>query len=141
MQAVADLLSLAEHLESVQEPWAVSMQARLERLLDGEEPAKALGLRSARGRRRWRTVTALERRNAILREVAAKFYPGKRESRQADEIARELRRYAASAWRWDRDKADCPYPDDSLKSYLWLILSEIDNALSDQRIRKILVTS
>jgi hypothetical protein len=139
--AVSDLLRLAEHLDTVREPWAVSLSARLERLLDGEDPARALGLRSTRGRRRWRTVNAIQRRNAILRTIAAEFFPDMKPARQGQEIARELRRYAATGWRFDQDKAACPHPEDSLRAHFWLLMRESGTGLSARRIRKILATS
>ena len=51
-EAVRDLISLAEHLQTVvPEPWAVSIAARLDRVLAGEDVAAALGLKPTRGRR------------------------------------------------------------------------------------------
>jgi hypothetical protein len=138
MQHVADLIALAEHVSRLDEPWAGPMSARLDRLLAGHDPAEALGLKPKRGQRRWHTVTRIDQRDEMLRQAAMRFFPGMAPSRQAEEIARALKRYAASSWRYDQLKADCPHPNDTLKAMLWLVLRHVDNALSARRVRKIL---
>ncbi|WET72894.1 hypothetical protein [Rhizobium croatiense] len=139
---IEDVINLVEHLERVPESWARNIAARLNRFVSGEtdDVALALDLKVARGKRPFRVVSDFAARNAAIREAVEKFFPGLKPKQQADALAVALQRYAASAWRIDRQKQTCPYKASDLHSALWLILTRFDNPLSAERIRKILVT-
>lgn len=138
-----DLIDVVEHLDRLQEPWALKVATRLNRFVSGEttDVAAALDLKIPRGKRGWRTVSRVEARNAAIREAVEKFFPALKPKQQADELAVALRRYEASAWLADWQKETCPYKASDLHAALWLILTRVDHALSARRIRKILATS
>jgi hypothetical protein len=50
----------------------------------------------------WWHRDALARRDALLRELAERFYPGLNRAAQARAICSAGRRYAATGWRRDR---------------------------------------
>ncbi|TBY67274.1 hypothetical protein E0H46_18985 [Rhizobium leguminosarum bv. viciae] len=139
---LADLMDVVEHLDRLLEPWARNVATRLNRFVSGEtsDVAAALDLKQPRGKRAWRTVSETEARNAAIRETAQKFFPALKPKQQADELAIALRRYSASAWRFDQRMEKCPYKAGDLNAALWLILTRVDHALSAERIRKIVVT-
>jgi hypothetical protein len=137
-----DIINLAEYLDQVPEPWARNVASGLNRFVSGEtrDVAAALDLKQPRGKRGWRTVSLLEARNAAIREAAANFFPALKPKQQADALAIALKRYSASAWRFDQRMEKCPYKLGDLNAALWLILTRVDHAVSAERIRKILVT-
>lgn len=139
---IEDVISLVEHLDLVQERWARNISAGLNRFLSGEtdDVGAALDLKVARGKRRWRGASVFAARDAAIREAAETFFPALKPSQQADELATALRRYAASTWRTDRQKQECPYKANDIRAALWLILTRVDHPLAARRIRKILAT-
>ncbi|MCJ9695148.1 hypothetical protein MOV76_26480 [Rhizobium sp. PRIMUS64] len=138
-----DVISLVEHLDRVPTSWARNMAARLNRFVSGEtdDVAAALDLKTARGKRGWRSASLVAARDAAIREAAETFFPALKPSQQAKELAAALLRYQASAWCIDQRQQNCPYKASDLHAALWLILTRVDFALSAERIRKILVTS
>lgn len=68
----------------------------------------ALDLAPLPGAAAWWTDEAIEARDAALRGLAARFYPGRRVAGQAYKIERLAARYATSAWRFDRDRSEMP---------------------------------
>ncbi len=68
----------------------------------------ALDLAPMPGAAAWWTDEAIEARDAALRDLAARFYPECRVASQAFQIARLSLRYAASAWRFDRESDATP---------------------------------
>jgi hypothetical protein len=79
----------------------------------------ALGLRVDPGQRRPATRLRLAKRDQLLSEAAATFYADLSSSAQASSLAKDLARYAASAWRHDRSQQRCPYPAGTLHCLLW----------------------
>ncbi len=69
---------------------------------------EALGLRFARGGVPWWLEEAMRKRDAALRELAARFHGGCSVSTQARAIRTAAIRYAAAAWRRDRDSEAMP---------------------------------
>ena len=81
---------------------------------------EALGLIFPRGGIPWWREEANRTRDAALRALADTFFDEIALAIQAREIWSAARRYAESAWRFDRDKDDMP-PDyaDTQKECLW----------------------
>ena len=81
---------------------------------------EALGLRFAHGGVPWWREEAIRVRDAALRELGERFFPGISPHAQARRVCTLATRYAASAWRHDRDGENLP--DRYLgtaKEYLW----------------------
>ncbi len=81
---------------------------------------EALGLRFAQGGVPWWREEAIRVRDAALRELGERFFPGISPHAQARRVCTLATRYAASAWRHDRDGENLP--DRYLgtaKEYLW----------------------
>lgn len=68
---------------------------------------EAFGLACAPGQLPWWRIEALGRRNVALRALAS-YYPNRTTAEVAFEINRALRKYAASSWRFDREKSVPP---------------------------------
>ena len=69
---------------------------------------EALGLRFPRGGIPWWREEAARKRNAALRELAARFYGKEPVTTQAREVFILSLRYAASAWRHDQKEHTMP---------------------------------
>ena len=115
LTAIARLRRLAAALEVGEQPdlgdgaW---LAERLARYLDGAERGltveTALDLAPMPGQASWWTEEATQARDDALRQMAARFWPERRVAGQAYEIHRAALRYVASAWRFDRGRADMP---------------------------------
>ncbi len=82
---------------------------------------EALGLRFPRGGVPWWLEDAMRKRDGALRELAGRFYSQDRITAQADRIRSLAVRYAASAWRRDRDHDQAPGSYlGTPRHYLWL---------------------
>jgi hypothetical protein len=97
IHALARLRRLVERLPHLGEDGA-QHAAALERFLGGQDFEEVLGLAAG-----WRAVERRSRRDTLIRELAG-HYPGSRYAR-AETIGAELRRYQATAWRYDRRHA------------------------------------
>ena len=60
------------------------------------------------GTNAWWTDLAIETRDAALRTMAIRFWPDRGVASQAYQIERRASRYAASSWRFDRERSDMP---------------------------------
>src|SRR5262249_51803986 len=69
---------------------------------------EAFGLRIARGGIPWWLEEAQRQRDAALRELANRHFTGMSVSAQASGIRSLAVRYAASTWRFDRDRSTLP---------------------------------
>ncbi len=101
---------------------------------------EALGLRFARGGVRWWIEEGMRSRDAALRELAARFYPGKSTTAQAVTIRTMARRFAASNWRIDKLRDEMPaHYAGTPKEYLWSAFkSGARMPLGERRLRIIL---
>ena len=92
----ADLaLWLANSLQCFLEQRAASLNA-------------AFGLKNARGGIPWRTEAQNRARDAAHRVLAQKYFAGLSLSARANHIHQSSVRYAASAWRFDRNHSEMP---------------------------------
>ena len=80
----------------------------------------ALGLKFARGGVPWWMEEAIRERDRALRDLARRLSKGRSIAEQARDIHARALRYAASSWRFDRERADMPsrYRGTS-QEYLW----------------------
>jgi hypothetical protein len=126
------------------------MDARLTRWLgsslrsfleqDARTIEEALGLQAPKGGVPWHLEEALRKRDAALRELAAGFCVSDSVSAQARRIRSWAVRYAASAWRFDRDDDDMPaHYRGTVKALLWLAFkSGARMPISERQLRNIL---
>jgi hypothetical protein len=93
-----------------------------------------------RGHRRPETTAALDRRNALIVETAAKFFPdASSETDAAHRLNQAIDRYACAAWRRERIADVCPSRHDrKINAHCWRILRTIDRVPSARSIRSIL---
>ena len=85
------------------------------------------------------TQLAYTRRDALVRELAGRWYGGSPSDRQRGvEIEALLRRYRGGAdWRRDRTREEISYRD-TPRGYCWEILKAVDVPLGGRQIRRIL---
>ncbi len=69
---------------------------------------EAFGLVFPKGGVPWWREEAMRKRDAALRELARRCHAGHSISAQSRQISRRCDRYAASAWRFDRNREDMP---------------------------------
>jgi hypothetical protein len=69
---------------------------------------EALGLKGAKGGVPWWLEEAIRRRDQALRRLAQCHFPALSVSGQAARIRTSALRYAASAWRFDRERGSMP---------------------------------
>ena len=103
----------------------------------------AFGLRGPQGGVPWWMEDAIRLRDAALRELAERFHHTRSVSAQAQEIRRRALRYAASAWRFDCERAVMPprYRG-TQKECLWRAFKAgAAMPLSERQLRNILACS
>lgn len=101
---------------------------------------EALGLRFARGGVPWWREEAMRRRDAALRELAMRHLANLSVAAQARDIRMLAVRYAASAWRCDRDEKSMP-PRYAGTPREWLWLAFVAGApmpIGERQLRTIL---
>jgi hypothetical protein len=107
LREVARRCLAGEPLDDELSSWlGTSLRDFLERRSGNIEDA--LGLRGPQGGVPWWMEDAIRTRDAALRELAARFLAGRSVSGQAHEIRLRALRYAASAWRYDRERGEMP---------------------------------
>jgi len=100
----------------------------------------ALGLHFPRGGVPWWLEEAMRRRDAALRELAHRFYPGRSVSARARAIHDRANNYAGTAWRYDALHAEMPhYYAGTPKEPLWRAFkSGAPMPLGERQLRTIL---
>ena len=101
---------------------------------------EALGLRVPKGGVPWWREEAIRQRDAALRQLASLYLCGLSASGKAREIERLARRYAATAWRFDRAREDMPR-EYSGKAKQWIGIAFKSGApmpLGQRQLRQIL---
>lgn len=106
---IDDLREAARLLDAEGSPAAKRVAAGLRRYeamaKDGMTLDLALNLSPAPGHDAWWTVEAVERRNALIRELGSRCFADLPITRQAEEIAKVAQTYQATAWARNRRKA------------------------------------
>lgn len=90
----------------------------------------------------WWREEAMRKRDAALRELARRCHAGHSISAQSRQISRRCDRYAASAWRFDRNREDMP-PSylRTPKELIWRAFkSGAAMPLGERQLRNILAT-
>ncbi len=115
-----------------------SLQDFLERRSGSIEDA--FGLHAPQGGVPWWMEDAIRTRDAALRELAERFHAERSVSRQAQEIRLRAVRYAASAWRFDRERDAMPERYKGTQTEcLWRALkSGAAMPISERQLRSIL---
>jgi hypothetical protein len=80
---------------------------------------EALGLQTLPGKRSARTVGRTAVRDTLLRECAARCFPGLSRCQQAKRIIEAVRRYEASSWKFDRRLETMPSGYGSVREYAY----------------------
>lgn len=119
LQEVARQCLAGENLDPELSNWlGESLRDFLERRAETIEDA--LGLCAPRGGVPWWMEAAIRERDAALRELAARFFADQSVSAQARLIRQRALRYAASSWRFDRDRGEMPeHYRGSMNAWLW----------------------
>ena len=142
---LASIARARRQLVDVDDPDVEAIADALDAFLAGRADTldEALGLPRRRpGERTRATELAINERNRIVREAAARHYPALRPAAQAKELATELGRFRATAWVRECEAETCPARHlGSVQEACWHILRCRDNALGEEAIRKILGTS
>ena len=122
----ADMLMLASAFEEI-------LQGRdlLEHLLGPKRKQRSRNLA---------TQLVQRRHEGLICKTAARFFEGSAQA-QAEQLHSELVRYAAGAWRREREHEKCSAPAESLKAALWSILTARDYVPSARTIRALLARS
>ena len=90
-----------------------------DKIAGGVAPDVALGLRLKPGQRR--TQEQIVARDALLRQIARRYFPGMSPTLQSRQLCTALARYHAGSWQRDRSASDNPHGD-TLKGDLWQVL-------------------
>ena len=100
----------------------------------------AMGIRSPRGGVPWWMEEAMRKRDQALRMLAEQCASHLGSSAQARYIYQLAIRYAASAWRFDRERATLPQGyAGSVQEYLWLAFtSGAPMPIGERRLRTLL---
>ena len=126
LHAIDNMRIVAELCQSRQplpEPLAAWLGDSLQAFLESRTPSlnDAFGIRNARGGIPWRTEVCMRHRDSALRSLALAFLGDLTVTRQADRIHQLSCRYAASAWRFDRERTEMPsHYRGTVQEYLWL---------------------
>ena len=100
----------------------------------------AMHLRGDRGGIPWWREQANRKRDAALRKLAARHFTGLSLTAQAREVHTLTRRYAGSAWRFDRERAAMPaHYAGSAREWVWrAFASGAPMPLGERQLRHIL---
>jgi hypothetical protein len=107
---------------------------------DARTIEEAMGLQAPPGGVPWHLEEALRMRDAALRELASGFCAADSLSGRAKQVHSWAMRYAASAWRFDRNKDDMPAQyRGTAKALLWrAFTSGARMPISERQLRNVL---
>ncbi len=113
LQSINNMKVLADHCvkhEPLPEALAVWLASSLQSFLDQRVSSlnEAFGICNARGGIPWRVEAGIRARNAALRKLAELHLQDLSLSAQAERIHELSVRYAASGWRFDRERREMP---------------------------------
>ncbi len=107
MQQVADLCIVGERLPADVSVWlGRSLRAYLDK--QAETLNEAFGIQNPRGGVDWRHAACIARRDKALRALADENFQNMRITAKARTVLELTNRYAATAWRLDRNKFEMP---------------------------------
>lgn len=140
MRTVARLCQHGQPLPGELAEWlGHSLQSFLDR--QATSLNDAFGVRNARGGIPWRVESCMRMRDSALRRLAEEYFFDLSLSAQAEQIHRLSLRYAASSWRFDREREAMPEAYRGTASeWLWTAFkSGTAMPLCARRLRSILV--
>ncbi len=113
LQSIVNMRALAQlcrSREPLPEPLASWLARALEAFLNQKSPSlnEAFGVRNARGGIPWHLEASIRTRDAVLRELAERHFGGLSLSARAETVHRLSCRYAASSWRFDKEREAMP---------------------------------
>jgi hypothetical protein len=82
----------------------------------------AFGLKPRAGQRDPRERLSITRRDALLKQTAATFFPDLNQTGKAEALHQALLRYSTTGWRRDRVAPTCPPHRIGLDQALWTLL-------------------
>jgi len=119
---------------------AQRLDSALNKYLSAHSIDHAMGLRPDSGGVPWWMEEAMRKRDQALRMLAEQFAAHLGSSAQARYIYQLAIRYAASAWRFDRERVTLPQGyAGSVQEYLWLAFtSGAPMPIGERRLRTLL---
>jgi hypothetical protein len=93
------------------------------------------------GRRTPATMLALDERDALLVEIARRFYGGLSHRETAHRLRRSWLLYRQGRWRRTYTELRCPHDAERLDAALWCLLRIRDSLPSERLIRLVLSRS
>ena len=141
MRTLAQLCRAGEPLPGTLASWLASS---LQSFLDQRSSSlnDAFGLRNTRGGIPWRMEASIRVRDAALRSLSKAQFAELSITAQAERIHRASVRYAASSWRFDREREEMPSPyRGTPQQFLWeAFKSGAAMPLCPRQLRTILVS-
>jgi hypothetical protein len=139
LRMVSDLCQKGKPMDESLASWfGACLKDFLERRTETFE--EAFGLPSCRGGVPWWKEERMRRRDQALRELAQRLDSGGPVGATAREIHQMSVRYAASAWRFDRDRDEMPASyEGTPREYLWQAFqSGAPMPLGERQLRNII---
>lgn len=139
LRMVSDLCQEGKPMDESLASWfGACLKDFLERRTETFE--EAFGLPSSRGGVPWWKEERMRRRDEALRALAQGLDSGRPVGATAREIHQMSVRYAASAWRFDRDRDDMPAAyEGTPRKYLWQAFrSGAPMPLGERQLRNII---
>jgi len=139
LRLVSDLCQEGKPMDESLASWfGACLRNFLERRTESFE--EAFGLPSCRGGVPWWKEERMRRRDEALRALAHRLEEGRPVGATAREIHQLSTRYAASAWRIDRDRAEMPAAyEGTPREHLWQAFqSGASMPLGDRQLRNII---
>jgi hypothetical protein len=90
----------------------------------------------SRGKRSNETLLRLDERDALLVEIARRFYPGVSHRETAHRLRRSWLLYRQGPWRRTSCLERCPHDPERLDAALWCLLKIKDYVPSEMTIRR-----
>lgn len=145
LEHIGKLRQIAHHCMSGQklpDDLSLWLGTGLQRFLDQECRSlnEALDLRTDRGGVPWWMEEAIRTRDSALRDIARYCFPDEAKTGRARRVQQMTVRYAASAWRFDRERETMP-PNyrGTPKEHLWCAFrSGAAMPISERQLRNIL---
>jgi hypothetical protein len=139
--AIELLRRVAARLSGIEDADAGEFAARLAEYEAGARHGltlgAAFGLTLGRGETPWWQLEASARRDEILRDLAARYFPSLRQRRAATALMQAIARYEASGWRQHRRDLSPPAGLSPLQRGLFTLL-KLDAPLSVATVRRAL---
>jgi hypothetical protein len=91
-----------------------------------------------RGHRSSETLLRIDERNALLVEIADRFYPGLSDREAARRLRSRLLIYRNGRWRRTCTELRAPHPPEKIETLLWQLLRVRDAVPGERLVRYVL---